>query len=81
MFCVALSCTHIFVCGLPGNLPNIVKCLVLSFSNAEMNVVLEVLTGERLWSQVYAALQCVLYLLMCRKEKVCDAVAELFRGK
>lgn len=46
MFCVALSCTHVFVCGLSDNLPNIVKCLVLSFSNAETNAVLEVLTGE-----------------------------------
>lgn len=34
-----------------------------------------------LWSEVSVALQCVLYLLVCREEKAGDAVAELLRGK
>lgn len=34
-----------------------------------------------LWLEVSVALQCVLYLLVCREEKAGDAVAELLRGK
>lgn len=38
--------THILVCSLSDNLPDIVKCFSLSLSNPEISTLLEVLSGE-----------------------------------
>lgn len=46
MCCVALSHTHVFVCGILDNLPNIIKCLFSSCSNPEINSVLEIWSGK-----------------------------------
>lgn len=73
---VALSHTRVFVCGISDNLPNIVKCLSSSCSNPES---WRYGVERALWSQVSVALQCVLYLLVCREEKAGDAVAELLK--